>query len=51
MREQRADEVGGVDVVGRHEVRDAVARVDLRAAQLGRGDALARDPLDDLPGR
>ena len=46
VRQRRADQLGRVHVVLGEEVRDAVAPVDLRAAELERGDLLARDALD-----
>ena len=46
MRERRADHLGRLDVAVGDEVRDAVLAVDLRAAEVHRGDPLARDLLD-----
>ena len=46
MGQRGADHLGRVHVVLGEEVRDAVAPVDLRAAELERGDLLARDALD-----
>ena len=48
MGEERARQLGGLDVAGGLQVRDAVVRVHLRAAQVLGGDALARDRLDHL---
>ena len=48
VREERADELRRLDVAGRLQVRDAVVRVHLRAAEVLGGDPLARDRLDHL---